>query len=69
MTRTLLITALALATVPMSIATGCFDSRPVTEQQASAPTARHVEERFAIRFCYGQYRSQDDVTRCLAQAM
>jgi hypothetical protein len=38
-------------------------------EQASAPTARHVEERFAIRFCYGQYRSQDDVTRCLAQTM
>jgi hypothetical protein len=25
-----------------------------------------VEQRFALSFCYNQYRSQDDVTRCLA---
>jgi hypothetical protein len=68
MTRRLLFAALALATVPISIAAGCFDARPAMEQ-ASAPDTRHVEEHFAIRFCYGQYRSQDDVTRCLAQAM
>jgi hypothetical protein len=68
MRRMLLLAALTVATVPISIAVGCFDGSP-GNGSSSPQLARQVEERFAIRFCYGQYRSQDDILRCLAQAM
>ena len=43
---------------------------PTTHEASSDPTALHSEqqeasERFAIKYCYSQYRSQTDVNRCL----
>jgi hypothetical protein len=68
MRRILLLAALTAATVPISIAAGCFDGGPAAGN-SSPQLARQVEERFAIQFCYGQYRSQDDILRCLARTM
>jgi hypothetical protein len=68
MRRLLLLAALAIATVPISVAIGCFDAGPAGAG-SSQQRARQVEEHFAIQFCYGQYRNQNDVLRCLAQAL
>jgi hypothetical protein len=50
---------LASAGVPLLAAT-CTPAPPTNPERAAA------EQRFALSFCYSQYRSQDDVTRCLA---
>jgi hypothetical protein len=68
MTRLMLFGAVAITAVPVAIAGGCFETAPATD--ASAPQLRkEVEERFAIRHCYGLYRYQEDIVRCLARAM
>jgi hypothetical protein len=54
--------------VPISIAIGCFDAGPAGADSSQERT-RQVEEHFAIQFCYAQYRNQNDVLRCLAQAL
>jgi hypothetical protein len=51
---------LASASVPLLAAT-------CTPAPSAGPGRAAVEQRFALSFCYGQYRSQDDVTRCLAR--
>jgi hypothetical protein len=43
---------------------------PTTHEATPEPTALRLEQqeasqRFAIKFCYAQYRSQTDVSRCL----
>lgn len=68
MRRILLLAVLAAVTVPMSIAAGCFDAGSAS-RETNPQLARQIEQRFAIGFCYGQYRSQTDVLRCLAQAL
>jgi hypothetical protein len=37
-----------------------------SDPEASTPDARAAQERFQREFCYKQYRSQSDITRCLA---
>jgi hypothetical protein len=64
----MLLAALAIVAIPISMSAGCFESGAGTAAPSS-PLARQVEERFAIQFCYAQYRSQSDVLRCLAQSM
>jgi hypothetical protein len=63
----MLFAALAAIALPISMAAGCFDAG--AGESPSPALARQVEERFAIQFCYAQYRSQSDVLRCLAQSM
>jgi len=50
---------LASASVPLLAAT-------CTPAPSAGPGRAAVEQRFALSFCFNQYRSQDDVTRCLA---
>ncbi len=38
---------------------------PSEHRAADAAQQRDVGERFAIKYCYGQYRNQTDVDRCL----
>jgi hypothetical protein len=51
---------LASASVPLLAAT-CTPASP------AGPDRAVTEQRFALHFCFSQYRGQDDVTRCLAR--
>jgi hypothetical protein len=65
MTRTMLSVLggvlLALATLP------ACPSGPAAPEAASASDRAAAEQRFAVRFCFNQYRSQQDATQCLAR--
>jgi hypothetical protein len=52
----------ALLSAPLS----CAPADPVRMADAAA-TRAIVETQFAVRYCGTQYRSQDDVMRCLAR--
>jgi len=40
---------------------------PAVSAAAASPDRAAVEERFALRFCFNQYKSQRDATACLAR--
>lgn len=55
------IIVLALALIPLG------DTMRHSAVAASASADRTVEQRILIKHCYGQYRGQDDIARCLAR--
>jgi hypothetical protein len=68
MQHTLPLAALTVMTIPAAIAAGCFDTTPKIKPVVPE-VRRQVEEQIAIRICYGQYRSQADILRCLSRAL
>jgi hypothetical protein len=60
MAHRLIALAFAVALVPL----GYCVLGDADEQVQVTPT--RVEQRFALKYCYSQYRSQSDVARCLA---
>jgi hypothetical protein len=60
-TYSLLAGALLLASASVPLLAATCTPAPASAQRAAA------EQRFALSYCYNQYRSQDDVTRCLAR--
>jgi hypothetical protein len=65
--------AVLLSAVALALMGGTFCTEPERAQPAgalAAPTAlAEANQRFVIKFCYAQYRSQSDVMRCLAQGV
>jgi hypothetical protein len=60
-----LILTIVLGTFQMTAGVTALDS--VTAGPSAAGTRANVEQRVLIKHCYGQYRSQSDITRCLGQ--
>ena len=63
MAQKLIALAFAVALVPFGY--GALGG----EAEAVQVSKARVEHRFALKYCYNQYRSQSDVARCLARAI
>jgi hypothetical protein len=68
MWRAVLFSAIALALMG---GTFCSEAERAQsgEALAAAATTAEANQRFVIKFCYAQYRSQSDIMRCLAQGV
>ena len=57
------IITMALGAFQMTAGITALD--PATAQPGASSARANVEQRVLIKYCYGQYRSQGDITRCL----
>jgi hypothetical protein len=67
MTRWVLFSALAIALTTGTFCSAVERGQPDGAVAASSTAAQDAQERFVIKFCYSQYRGQDDIMRCLAR--
>jgi hypothetical protein len=54
-----------IATLMMLLAVSVFMPRNSALRAGGGGVRASVEERFAVRYCYRQYRNQTDVNDCL----